>query len=372
MDACENPLSDATVLVQIAEAARKDPATLQPALVALQAEAPHLLLRVQANQAAFLALIQGEQRTPPSATADAVPHSTTVPQPAPEAKHAAPAPVVTEAPVSSEEAPPGLAVTIVHKGTPHALQIDLEESVEVLRFQVFSLTDVPPNEQHISGLGPGVLRDGADLRTLGIVPGTWAMLARTPAAAPVASAPAPTTDAAAAVAAAAAAAAAGSAQGRARMEGRLISGLETARGHADPLKQAAARAVVPWARLCATAAAARADSVGDAAVGGAAVGDAAVGGAAVGGVAAGGAADEAGAAGEVRAAEMCETQAETQGTPPPGAAELGELLRWFKRDFFVWVDKPHCEVQSLTFRTLRTHLTHRAHRTHRTHRTHRS
>eukprot|EP00964_Phaeocystis_antarctica_P138345 scaffold103035_cov72-Phaeocystis_antarctica.AAC.1 len=265
MDASENPLSDATVLVQIAEAARKDPATLQPALVALQSEAPHLLLRVQANQAAFLALIQGEQRTPPSATADAVPHSATVPQPAPEAQHAAPAPVVTEAPVSSEEAPPGLAVTIVHKGTPHALQIDLEESVEVLRFQVFSLTDVPPNEQHISGLGPGVLRDGADLRTLGIVPGTWAMLARTPAAAPVASAPAPTTDAAAAVAAAAAAAAAGSAQGRARMEGRLISGLETARGHADPLKQAAARAVVPWARLCATAAAARADSVGDAA-----------------------------------------------------------------------------------------------------------
>ena len=49
MDAFANPLSDSTVLVEIAEAARKDPATLQPALVALQAEAPDLLLRVQTN-----------------------------------------------------------------------------------------------------------------------------------------------------------------------------------------------------------------------------------------------------------------------------------------------------------------------------------
>ena len=151
------------MLVEIAEAARKDPATLQPALVALQAEAPDLLLRVESNQAAFLALLQ---HTRPSATADAVPHSAIVPQPTPEAEHTAPAP---EALASSEEPLPGLAVKIVHEGTPHALQIDLEESVEVLRFQVFSLTDVPPDEQRITGLGPGVLSDGADLRRLGIL-----------------------------------------------------------------------------------------------------------------------------------------------------------------------------------------------------------
>ena len=170
-DACANPLSDSAVLVEIAEAARKDPATLQPALVALQAEAPDLLLRVQTNQAAFLALLQH----PPSATADAVMHSAIVPQPTLEAEHTAPAP---EALASSEAPLPGLAVTIVHEGTPHALQIDLEESVEVLRFQVFSLTDVPPDEQRITGLGPGVLSDGADLRSLGVLPGTWAMLSR--------------------------------------------------------------------------------------------------------------------------------------------------------------------------------------------------
>ena len=158
-DACANPLSDSAVLVEIAEAARKDPATLQPALVALQAEAPDLLLRVQTNQAAFLALLQ---HTPPSATADAVMHSAIVPQSTPEAEHTAPAP---QALASSEAPLPGLAVTIVHEGTPHALQIDLEESVEVLRFQVFSLTDVPPDEQRITGLGPGVLSDGADLRS---------------------------------------------------------------------------------------------------------------------------------------------------------------------------------------------------------------
>ena len=84
-DACANPLSDSTVLVEIAEAARKDPATLQPALVALQAKAPDLLLRVQNNQAAFLALLQH----PPSATADAVLHSAIVTQPTPEVEHRA-------------------------------------------------------------------------------------------------------------------------------------------------------------------------------------------------------------------------------------------------------------------------------------------
>ena len=109
------------MLVEIAEAARKDPATLQPALVALQAEAPDLLLRVQNNQAAFLALLQHQPR-PPSATADAVMHSAIVPQSTPEAEHTAPAP---QALASSEAPLPGLAVTIVHEGTPHALQIDL-------------------------------------------------------------------------------------------------------------------------------------------------------------------------------------------------------------------------------------------------------
>ena len=103
MDACANPLSDSAVLVEIAEAARKDPATLQPALVALQAEAPDLLLRVQTNQAAFLALLQ---HTPTSATADAVLHSDIVTQPTPEAEHTAPAP---EALASSEAPLPGLA-----------------------------------------------------------------------------------------------------------------------------------------------------------------------------------------------------------------------------------------------------------------------
>ena len=58
-----NPLNDAPEIVQIAEAARSDAATLQPGLAALQAEAPHLLQRILANQPAFLALINGGRAT---------------------------------------------------------------------------------------------------------------------------------------------------------------------------------------------------------------------------------------------------------------------------------------------------------------------
>ena len=71
----------------------------------------------------------------------------------------------------------------MHKDAKHQLEIDVTDSVEVLRFQVFSLTDVPPDEQQITGIGPGILRDDAELKNLGIAPGTWAMLIRKPAAA---------------------------------------------------------------------------------------------------------------------------------------------------------------------------------------------
>jgi hypothetical protein len=129
-------------LVSIAEAARKDPTTLQPALLALHAEAPHLILLAQQNQAAFRALLTGSQPKPAHSSETTAPTPPAVPAPA---APAAAAPASTPGP---------LTVTLVYKGSTSKLEIDLADGVEILRLQVFSLTDVPPDEQQIMGCAP--------------------------------------------------------------------------------------------------------------------------------------------------------------------------------------------------------------------------
>ena len=77
------------------------------------------------------------------------------------------------------------------------------------------------------------------------------------------------------------------------MEGRLRSGFLTAEAHADATLQDQARAVIPLAAICARA---REEDEGD------------------------------------------------SGQPPLDRRMLRGLLRWFKHEFFSWVDAPPCEV----------------------------
>ena len=52
------------------------------------------------------------------------------------------------------------------------LEIDLNETVEFLKLQLYSLTDIPPQQQHILGLAPGVtLTDNMLLRAVGFQAG---------------------------------------------------------------------------------------------------------------------------------------------------------------------------------------------------------
>ena len=244
-------LSGIPTLAQIVADARADESTLQPALVRLAADAPDVLELVRQNQAEFLELLNAPAASP------SIPH--------PQA--AAPTPATASIPI-----------TILHNGKRHELDLDLAESVAVLRLQVFSVTDVLPEDQQITGLGPGVLLDDADLPRLGIASGTWASLSRKPRA-PSADAPA--------------AAFAPDRHGQELMEERLASGFATASAHADAQRQEAARSVVPWE--------------------------------------------------ELRSAARAHSPAETSGRGP-SEAELKELLRWFKHDFFAWVDRPACEA----------------------------
>ena len=188
----------------IIEAARADPSTLPAALADLARTAPELLQQVQQRQAEFLALLNtatAEPLSDPPTAAEAPAKPETAAEAPAKPGTAAEAPAkpgtAAEAPAAPVAAPapledaPALCITLVHKDAKHQIEIDVTDSVEVLRFQVFSLTEVPPEEQQITGLGPGILRDDAELESLGIAPGTWAMLVRKPAAAAAAAAPAP-------------------------------------------------------------------------------------------------------------------------------------------------------------------------------------
>ena len=284
MNASANPFAGQPAILDLIAAARADPSTLQPNMASLAAKEPHLLQVVQQHQAEFLALLNNKV---PLSAAPAEP-----PAAAPTEPPTAAAP--TEPPAATPAAAE-LPITLLYKGAQHKLTLDTEDSVDVFRFQVFSLTDVPPEEQQITGLGPGQLRDDADLAALGVAPGTWASLTRKAKAPPPAPAPtsAPSPAPAAVVPTRNPVA---DEQARMEMEERLASGFQTSRAHADPRRQAEARAVVPWAALCEKA-----------------------------GRAAGADGDSAAAA------------------SPPGEAELKQLLRWFKHEFFRWVDRPACE-----------------------------
>jgi hypothetical protein len=75
------------------------------------------------------------------------------------------------------------------------LEIDLNETVEFLKLQLYSLTDIPPPQQHILGLAPGVtLTDNMLLRAIGLQAGQRLIVkkrltADTPMPAPSSAAP---------------------------------------------------------------------------------------------------------------------------------------------------------------------------------------
>ena len=50
-------------------------------------------------------------------------------------------------------------MTILHNNTPCQLTVNPDESIELLRHQIWSLTGVPLPEQSIAGLGVGMLRE---------------------------------------------------------------------------------------------------------------------------------------------------------------------------------------------------------------------
>ena len=179
-----------------------------------------------------------------------------------------------------------ISITVLHEGTPRKLTVDLDDTVELLRHQIWSLTGVPIEEQQVTGLGPGVLRADLDplpVSMLNLVEGTWAMLDR--------KAPAPSPKESPNVMAPHA-----SSQEQQAMYSRLLSGFATARAYEVPAMQEAARAVVPWERLRATARDAR------------------------------------------------PAVAHTASDAPPDVDELRALLGWFKSEFFTWVDRPACEA----------------------------
>ena len=76
---------------------------------------------------------------------------------------------------------PTMTLVVLHEGTARKLAVDPDEPVALLRHQIWSLTGVEIDEQQLTGLGPGVLRDDVDqlpLSTLRLQEGTWAVLDR--------------------------------------------------------------------------------------------------------------------------------------------------------------------------------------------------
>ena len=86
-------------------------------------------------------------------------------------------------------------ITVSFNGDNHPVDVEAELGAEMLQLQIFSLTDVPPHEQSLVGLGPTALTDETDLSALNIQDGTWCVLSQKTASVPAA---APTPAAAAA------------------------------------------------------------------------------------------------------------------------------------------------------------------------------
>ena len=182
---------------------------------------------------------------------------------------------------------PTMTLVVLHEGTARKLAVDPDEPVALLRHQIWSLTGVEIDEQQLTGLGPGVLRDDVDqlpLSTLRLQEGTWAVLDRkAPAPQPMVSPNVlmPRQQ---------------QSQAEADMHARLLSGLATARMYEQPALLRAAREAVPWERLVASA------------------------------------------------MQRRPVAARPSADAPPDAEELHVLLEWFKKEFFSWVDKPACEA----------------------------
>lgn len=171
-------------------------------------------------------------------------------------------------------------ITVLFKSKQYEIDMDVNEPVEVMRLQLFSLTQCEPERQQILGISAGVLTDDADLSKLDVSPGLFVMMNEKPAesASPAASPAQPN-------------------QpynpyqnkGGQEMLSRLNSNIAHVRMYEDMDLQKKALALIPLDEL--------------------------------------------------------KAKAKERDTPAgPQDRLLKELLQWFKRDFFTWVNQPKCEA----------------------------
>eukprot|EP00466_Bigelowiella_natans_P013119 jgi/Bigna1/133201/aug1.20_g7909 len=71
---------------------------------------------------------------------------------------------------------PPLNITVVFKGETHVLEVDEDDTVETLQFQIFSLLELPPEEQSLSIAGREKEKKKWDpearLKTVGVMENT--------------------------------------------------------------------------------------------------------------------------------------------------------------------------------------------------------